>query len=605
MSRILQVFCILFSAALLSLGISNELYHLGNPIYGIISLIPFYLVYSNAKSYKELALCLGFHAIVVHLISSYWLAFFKDFAILTLGGSALASGMFGFVAGLFMYLPFSLDSKASFLEIHSAGNKAGRVTIKIIWFAATYILYEWLKSSGFIGYPWGTLYSTMFNWKVFTQMADITGAYGISFLMALFAAVAGEGLELFYNMHNLINLHHYAGQYARTALFCGLLFILAFVYGIIKLAVPDHPEKYINAILVQQNSDPWKQQTDDPTIRTSQRLTMEKLSEAREKNIPIDLIVWSEGCLKYAYPLAEQHYRNYPLEKSVVSFIKECDVPFILGGTYLKENNGMKNLYNAALLFDSNGEMRGHYAKNHLVPLAESIPFAKIPAVANFLKTVIHISAGFLPGDQYTLFEIKCRYPEKRILPESNIISLKNSISRQRTIEAEKPYALISTPICFDDSFPDVCAPLVKHGSEAFINITDDSWSRTKSAEYQHFVISSFRTIEYRTSMARSCNSGYSVVLNSKGMIISEQPLFEESAIIVKIPVYKRRSTVYLRFGNWLTHASALASILYAFYIFMIKDRSSMILSERKKLNRIQKKIIKKAEKKRRHYFCD
>lgn len=605
MSRILQVFCILFSAGLLSLGIANDLYRFGNPLFGIISLIPFYFVYSSAKSYKEMAFSFALHAIIVHLISSYWLAFFKDFAILTLGCSAFGTGIIAFVAGLFMYLPFSADTRASFLEAHSRQDKAGRVSLKIIWFAATYVLYEWLKSSGFIGYPWGTLYSTMFNCKLFIQIADITGTAGISFLTAIFAALLGEGIEIYFCSKKIPHIHHYAGQYARTAIFCGMLFVISFVYGTVKLLQPDRPEKYLNAILVQQNADPWTQKTDDDTIRLSQKLTEEKLEEAKENNIPIDLVVWSEGCLKYAYPIAEQHYKNYPIGKSVSSFINECNVPFILGGTYLNDENGIRKLYNAALLFDSNGEMRGHYAKNHLVPLAEAIPFSTIPAVSKFLKTVIHISAGFHPGDQYTLFEIQGQHPETRYLPESNIISLRNSFYRQKEIQKERPYVLISTPICYDDSFPDVCGPLVKNGSEVFINITDDSWSRTKSAEYQHFIISSFRTIEYRTSMARSCNSGYSVVLNSKGMILAEQPLFEESAIIVKIPVYKRTATFYLKFGNWLPHAIAWAAILYAIFIFIIKDRISLPYSERKKLNRIQKKIIKKAEKKRRNFDYD
>ena len=196
MSRILQVFCILFSAGLLSLGIANDLYRFGNPLSGIISLIPFYFVYSSAKSYKEMAFSFALHAIIVHLISSYWLAFFKDFAILTLGCSAFGTGIIAFVAGLFMYLPFSADTRASFLEAHSRQDKAGRVSLKIIWFAATYVLYEWLKSSGFIGYPWGTLYSTMFNCKLFIQIADITGTAGISFLTAIFAALLGEGIEI-------------------------------------------------------------------------------------------------------------------------------------------------------------------------------------------------------------------------------------------------------------------------------------------------------------------------------------------------------------------------------------------------------------------------
>lgn len=130
MSRILQVFCILFSAGLLSLGIANDLYRFGNPLSGIISLIPFYFVYSSAKSYKEMAFSFALHAIIVHLISSYWLAFFKDFAILTLGCSAFGTGIIAFIAGLFMYLPFQLIHGPLFLKPIPVKTKPAEFPLK-------------------------------------------------------------------------------------------------------------------------------------------------------------------------------------------------------------------------------------------------------------------------------------------------------------------------------------------------------------------------------------------------------------------------------------------------------------------------------------------
>lgn len=595
MNRILQVFCILFSALILSLGLPNELYTFGSPVYGLISLIPFYLACRNLKGYGEGALLFGLHAVTVHLISSYWLSFFKDFAVVTLGASALYTAVIAFCAGLLFYLPFSRKTKAFNLEQFSTQKESFSICGKVLWFATVYIIYEWLKSCGFVGYPWGTLSGTMFRWKIISQIADITGTYGISFLSAVFAAFVAEGIYLFYTLPHRENSNTAASQYARLSLTVFSLFALTFVYGTFRLLEPAKPEKYINAIIVQQNADPWKQDTDNNTILTSQRLTTKKLAEAKEKGQKIDLVIWSEGCLKYSYPIAENHYKNYPLEKSLANFIKECKIPFILGGTYIRGNLGPgRKLFNAAFLFDKNGEFRGFYGKNHLVPMAESIPFSEYPPVANFLKKVIHISAGFTPGDQYTFFEIPASSSESALLPITETISLKESLSAQKRKKDEPPYVKISTPICFDDSFPDICGPLRKYGSETFINITDDSWSKTKASEMQHFVNSSFRTIEYRISMARSCNSGYSVVLDSKGNIISDLPLFEEAAAIVKIPVYKWKSTVYLRIGNWLPHTAALFALFLIIYTYLVKDRNVLVFSERKKLRKISRKYIKK-----------
>ncbi|MBQ5999706.1 MAG: apolipoprotein N-acyltransferase [Treponema sp.] len=594
MSRILQVFCILFSATVLSLGIPNEIYHFGSPFLGLISLVPMYLVYSELKSYKESFLYSFLHALCVHLISSYWLAFFKDFAAFTLGASALGTSLIAGLIGLFYFLPFSANTKKQKLEDDSTCRHAGSVSIRILWFAAIYTLYEWVKSSGFIAYPWGTISSTMFRWKIFIQLADITGTYGITFLSAFFAAILAEGFILFYKARRITEPRYLISQYARTALAAIIIFIIVFGYGAFRLIQPARVQKYLNAIMVQQNADPWKQSTDNDSIRTSQRLTKGMLEKAAETGTKIDLVVWSEGCLKYYYPLAELHYKNYPLEKPMAAFIKECSVPFILGGSYLRSSEPVRRINNSAFLFDKDGEFRGFYGKNHLVPFAECIPFSGIPAVANFLKKVIHISAGFTPGDQYTLFEVQGSWPEKRYLPESKVISLKNSKSWQTAKDTADPYVKFSTPICFDDSFPDVCRPLRMHGSETFINLTDDSWSKTKSAEYQHFVIAAFRTIEYRTSMARSCNSGYSVVLDTKGNILQDQPLFEESAMIAKIPVYEKKNTIYLRLGNWLPKLIAWIAILTGLVMFFRCRMPDTVPSERTKLNRFSRKYKRK-----------
>ena len=104
MSRFLQVFYVFFSAAMLALAIPNELIKLGSPLAGFISLIPLYIAYSNLKSYKEAAAIFALHTFLVHVMTSFWLAFFKDLAALTLGASAVVTGIIGGFIGLLMYL---------------------------------------------------------------------------------------------------------------------------------------------------------------------------------------------------------------------------------------------------------------------------------------------------------------------------------------------------------------------------------------------------------------------------------------------------------------------------------------------------------------------
>ena len=182
---------------MLSLSIPNELLHFGSPAAAMLALIPLYFAYTNFSSYKQAALLTGLHTMLVHLMSSFWLAFFKDFAVFTLGASALGTGVIGAVAGLILYSPFHKYKKHTELRIYASPSYSAFIPFRILWFCTVYVLYEWMKSTGWFGYPWGTVSSAFYRWNVFIQIADITGTYGVTFLAVMFSAVLTEGFFIF------------------------------------------------------------------------------------------------------------------------------------------------------------------------------------------------------------------------------------------------------------------------------------------------------------------------------------------------------------------------------------------------------------------------
>ena len=108
MSQILQVFYVIFSACLLALSLPNELLHFGSPLLGFIALIPFYISYNSFKSYKQAFLLSALHGLITHLLSSFWLAHFKEYAAITLGASAFGTALIQGLVGLFYFLPFAI-----------------------------------------------------------------------------------------------------------------------------------------------------------------------------------------------------------------------------------------------------------------------------------------------------------------------------------------------------------------------------------------------------------------------------------------------------------------------------------------------------------------
>jgi apolipoprotein N-acyltransferase len=579
MSNFLQVFCVILSAILLSLAIPNELFLLGSPYIALVALIPFYIAVSRSRSYREAFWLTALQTGVVHLISSFWLANFKDFAVFTLGASAFGTAMIGGCFGLLLYVPYaSRNAHRSLLEL--SGHRNYAMPLRIFWFAGAYTLYEWGKSSGFIAYPWGTLSSTAFRWRLFMQIADITGTYGVTFLFALFSAVCAEGYLLAGRLVHSPNPRPAFSSYLHTAQVCVALFALTFIYGAVQYAVPRKPEKTLTAVLVQQNSNPWDSSSDDDNVLRSEHLTEQKINELRSRGTSPDIVVWSEGVLQHSFPNASGYYNRFPEEEPLTMFISRMHTPFLIGGVYAADPvNHQYN--NSALLFDQDGNFRGSYGKIHLVPFAEVIPGTEYKWVTDAMRKVVGISAGWTAGDQYVFFDIPGTYPPKHEKPPVKVISLAESYGRQLSEENQPPLVRISAPICFGDAFPDVCRPLYLNGSEIFMNMTDDSWSLTNSAEYQHFIIASYRAIEYRTTLVRSTNAGCSAVLDPAARVLASMPLFKADSMAYPIPVYRRTMTFYAKFGNIFPFFLALLAAIYAAWLFITRDRPDDVCSER------------------------
>ncbi|MBQ3670322.1 MAG: apolipoprotein N-acyltransferase [Treponema sp.] len=560
MRQILQVFCSTFSGIALALAIPNEILAFGSPFIAMFALTPLYIALIQSKSSKEAFWLCALQGAVTHLLSSFWLGNFYGFAVFTLGASDIGTGILEGMMSLFFYFPLLFKKSQDDLE-ELAGAKPFSVSFRTVWFAGTYTVWEWVKSTGFLAYPWGTLSMTSYKWPLITQIADITGVYGITFLFAFFAALFGEGIMLMGNIARAGNGQAVLKNYRQPLICCSVLFALTIAYGIVQYTKKRPQAKTLHAVLVQQNKDPWiKGVSADDVITISQRLSEEKVKQFRTEHKKCDLVVWSEAMLTQLFPMAKDFYEYFPEEEPFFSFVRRMRTPFIVGAPVVmdakKHHNG-----NSALFIDRNGNIVGSYQKMHLVPFAELIPGNQYEFVQKLLKKLVGFTYGWTPGARAVLYEIPLSAEMKdkgdwEIVPENKGLS------------SQKPplnTVLISTPICFDDSAAEVCRAMHAAGSEIFMNITNDSWSKTRSAEIQHFVVSSFRAIEYRTTLARCANSGFTCVVAPNGSIIESLPLFEECSLAAEIPIYKRTMTTYAHFGNWLPKLLIMLIILFIF----------------------------------------
>lgn len=577
MFRILQIFCTVLSTVLIALSIPNEFLRFGSPLIGLFALYPFYIAISRCKSYKEAFILCFIHGSVAHLLSSFWLGNFPGFAIFTLGASDLGTGFFEGFFALGYYFPVLFALKSKKLGFHSGKNHF-EVPFRIFWFSSIYVIWEYCKSTGFLAYPWGTISMTAYKWKLITQIADITGVYGVTFLFALFSAILGEGTLLLGELSNSCAGKTIFSSYKRTCAAALALFTVTVFYGAYRLLEKRNPVKFMNTILVQQNRTPIRK-LEEENILLSQKITREKLSEYPINGEKCDLVVWSEAVLLKRFPAAELYYKFFPAESPLINFIRESDTPFIIGAPVVFDDE--KHEYgNSALLFDRDGKYSGFYTKMHLVPFAESIPFRQYERVRKIIKSMIGFSYGWTPGKKPVIFEISlCQKAE----PEKDY-NLYSIVKRMPKKPVES--AFISTPICFDDSAHEVCHALYRSGSEVFVNITNDSWSKKESSEIQHFVVAHYRSIEYRTTTIRSANAGYTCVIDPTGRVLAELPLFEEGALSYRVPIYERKMTLYAVYGDWFPYT--LIFLVFAYIFFAVRNKNQ----EEKEQSRIRTSLL-------------
>lgn len=578
-SPFLQGFYAIFSGVLEALAISNEMLPWGSPAIALICLFPLYKALYRARSYRESFFLFFLQTLTVHLLSSYWLSAFHGFGVFTLGASALGTAFQGGLWGVIAYAyPFSVSQKGTLPE--RSGTRPLAPFLRMLWFCMLWTAYEYEKSVGALGYPWGTIFMAAYNWKIFTQISDVTGMWGVTFLYALPSALLGEVSRRFVPASIGDSLS--AAQRSRLSLcvrFTLCSFALCAIYGAARLLTPKTPVKTFNAVVVQQNVDPWEA-GDEESITRSMRLTDSALDSLKDAGQDADIVIWSEGVLSRAFPAAASYYSQYPEDISLSDYIASCDTPFLIGGTTVQDP--VRRLFaNSALLFDAGGVFSGYYSKIQLVPFAEKIPYADNPVMRFIMEDIVGFYSTLTSGFQYVIFKIPIRsrlmlpaplsynrppYETLRLDRDGRVTAEEREKFYPNTADSPDSYLSFSTPICFEDAFPSVCSRLYNAGSEVFINITNDSWSATRSAELQHFIVASYLAIEYRTTLLRCANSGYTVAVDPQGKIIFDLPLFEEASAGVTVPVYEHERTVYSVFGDFFAYIATGAVLLYLLF---------------------------------------
>ena len=480
-------------------------------------------------------ICIAPLFIVVH--SAGWVRIFLYGIAYGYGSYALFNywlGAFHPLAGVIVYVIYA----SYFLVLLPMLKLADRIFPRygFLLQAGMWIAYEYLKTLGFLGYPYGAIGYTQYLFLPFIQISSVFGFWFVSLMVIIPSVFLGNALKTGFSgfkpfvRQNRIFIYIYA-----------VVFVAVLVFGFASPSdFSDSPE--IKLGFVQHNADSWK---GGNRQYESNKNTLIRLSnEALEADPDIEMMIWSETAF---VPGIDWHtrYRTDPTAFRLVRELKEFfatqDIPYVTGnddGQLEPDESGeLRRVdYNAVLLYDD-GVLKQTYRKTHLVPFSEHFPYQHImPRFYQALKDRDY--HWWEKGTEYTVF---------------NAAGVR-----------------FSTPICFEDVFGYLSREFINNGAQILVNMTNDSWSGSIPSEMQHMAMAVFRAVENRRTMVRGTNSGITCTIEPDGEVTAMIEPFEENYMINTVPIYEETTTLYTRWGDWfavlllvLTLAATAAGIVF------------------------------------------
>jgi len=400
----------------------------------------------------------------------------------------------------YLALSFGLFSLCfNFLSV-----KFKQSALNYVFFAAIlWVSIEYLRTLGPLGFPWGFIAYSQWQNLMLIQISDITGVYGVSFVLILFNAALAWIIYQYRKPFDVKRLATASAMWMSLILISVLIFV--FFYGMKNVAkytsVVSDKANEVDVALVQGNIDQdkkWDSSYLSQSLGTYINIT-------REMRTFPDLIVWPETAITLSLN------ENESLRVLAKNFTKTCGTYFLTGVDETEKGK----YYNRAVLFSPDGEIAGSYDKIHLVPFGEQTPYI-LKIIFPFLKTMIK-GEDFVSGKERTVFV--------------------------------HPKTKFGVNVCFESIFPDETRQYAKNGSEILINLTNDAWFGRTCAPYQHFSINVFRAVENRMEIARAANSGISGFVNKLGQPQFTTKIYTQnlSRTFMKL---RNETTFYTRFGD-------------------------------------------------------
>jgi len=262
------------------------------------------------------------------------------------------------------------------------------LTFPLVW-----VPLEYFKSHFLTGFAWYLLGHSQHDYLPMIQITDLTGVYGISFLIAASNGLITELCLFAFRARLALPATLRPSRLVLQATIVAALLAATVGYGYFRLRQGNFAEGPKVALL-QSNLDQRMKnarmlgnQEGLDAISFMHKTMHDLTAEARSKHSGVDLMVWPETMCPHEWRCIEPAVDSCPTAWQEM-IQDRCDMVreialfsranVLLGiNTMELTNSERDNRYNSALLIRKDGKPIGRYDKIHCVPFGEYVPMRK------------------------------------------------------------------------------------------------------------------------------------------------------------------------------------------------------------------------------------
>lgn len=524
MNTIKKILLVFLSSLLLYFAFPNAFFNSGLGPLIFFAYIPFFFVVKESRASRVFwwGALLG---VTAFGLLGIWLIRYSLFCYI------MILFLFAFLCGI-----LALVMKGTFNLFKSSA-----------WIPLPFILtgFEYLRSLGPVGFSYGGAGYALAFFPKLLRISTVTGVFGVSFFVYSVQAVifgwflnaekrksiseyeTGRSMKKGYSS---LNFHQKLGEMRKTLKTYRLVAAssILFIFLLFNLLLPYktfEPGESKRILLIQSNQDPWAEGIE---AYKSDAKDLISLSKEALENQDCNLVVWPETAV--VPPILETYYEKkdqtrLAIVNNLLKYMESTGIPFITGNfNREKDDKKISHDYNAALYFTPGLNVippaPEKYAKIHLVPFSESIPYEeKLEGVLNYFGVETNL---WEKGTDYKVFNFK-----------------------------DSDYSF-STPICFEDTFSNPCRNFVLNGCDLFVTLLNDSWAESVASQKQHQQMAVVRSVENRIPTVRCSVSGQTCYIDAKGRILQETETFVKTWLFCDVELMSPEAgcTFYTVYGD-------------------------------------------------------